>query len=149
MILIASQRKIKNQLMGILFGLSALAALFTLFSILWYVVKQGLPGLNLSFFTNLPAPVGVPGGGMGNAIIGTIILVLLSSIISIPVGVAAGILLAEYGDNNTFHYSWYPCVWFNRSGYGKILCHSRGYFPGDINDTNSYAFYRANDSPGT
>ena len=53
--------------------------------------------VNLEFFTHLPKPVGVPGGGMANAIVGTLELLALASIIGIPVGVLGGIFLAEYG----------------------------------------------------
>lgn len=92
-----SLRKWKSMIISVLLGLAALLAAMPLFAILWYVIKRGLPGINATFFTSIPTPVGVPGGGMGNAIIGTIILVLLASVLSIPVGIGAGIYLSEFG----------------------------------------------------
>jgi phosphate transport system permease protein len=93
------RRKITNQLAAVLLGLAAIIAVIPLFSILWYVLKQGISGIGVTFFTNLPAPVGVPGGGMGNAVVGTLELVLIASIISIPIGLGAGIYLYEYGNS--------------------------------------------------
>ncbi len=65
--------------------------------ILFHLVAKGLPALNLSFFFHLPKPVGDPGGGMANAIVGTLILVGLGALFAVPVGVGAGVYLAEYG----------------------------------------------------
>ncbi len=72
-------------------------ALVPLVSILGYVAIRGLRGLDLAFFTQLPAPVGEPGGGMANAFVGTLIMVTLASLISIPIGIMAGIYLSEFG----------------------------------------------------
>ena len=58
---------------------------------------SGIGAVNFEFFTNLPKPVGAPGGGMANAIVGTLELLALASIIGIPVGVLGGIFLTEYG----------------------------------------------------
>jgi phosphate transport system permease protein len=65
--------------------------------IVWHLLAKGLPGFNLDFFTHLPKPVGEPGGGMANAIVGTLILVGLGAAIAVPIGVGAGVWLAEYG----------------------------------------------------
>jgi len=65
--------------------------------IVWHLLAKGLPEFRLSFFTNLPKPVGEPGGGMANAIVGTLILVGLGGLIAVPIGVGAGVWLAEYG----------------------------------------------------
>jgi phosphate transport system permease protein len=65
--------------------------------VLTYVAVQGIAGLNWSFFTQLPKPVGEVGGGMANAIFGTLEIVALASMIGVPVGVLAGVYLAEYG----------------------------------------------------
>jgi hypothetical protein len=74
-------------------------AIVPLFSLLGYVIKQGAGGLSWSFFTELPKPVGEVGGGMGNAIAGSGILVGLACAIGMPVGVLAGVYLAEFGKN--------------------------------------------------
>ena len=62
-----------------------------------HLLHKGLPGLNLAFFFHMPKPVGEPGGGMANAIVGTLLLVGLGSLIAVPVGVGTGVYLAEYG----------------------------------------------------
>lgn len=72
-------------------------ALFPLFSVLWFVVSRGAAGLSWEFFTALPAPVGEPGGGMANAIVGTLVLVGLACLIGLPVGILAGTFLSEFG----------------------------------------------------
>ena len=71
-------------------------ALVPLLAILVYVAQRGLGALSISFFTALPRPVGEQGGGMANAIVGTLELVGLASLMGIPVGIAAGLFLAEY-----------------------------------------------------
>jgi phosphate transport system permease protein len=71
-------------------------ALVPLLAILLYVAQRGLGALSVAFFTQLPRPVGEQGGGMANAIVGTLELVGLASLMGIPVGIAAGLFLAEY-----------------------------------------------------
>lgn len=78
-------------------ALSAAALLLPLALILWHVVAQGLPGLTPGFFFQMPKPVGETGGGMANALVGTLILVGLGSLLAVPVGVGVGVYLAEYG----------------------------------------------------
>ena len=73
-------------------------AVVPLFSVLYYVAARGLAGINLEFFTELPAPVGEAGGGTANAIVGSLKLVGLACLIGIPPGILAGVYLAEYGD---------------------------------------------------
>jgi len=70
-----------------------------LFLILGYLVFHGGTSISWNFFTKLPAPVGETGGGMANAIAGTIYILLLASIAGVPIGIGAGIYLAEYGRN--------------------------------------------------
>jgi phosphate transport system permease protein len=79
-------------------GLAVFGAVVPLASLLWLVISHGASGLSFSFFTNLPAPVGEPGGGVGNAIVGTLFMVGIASLIALPVGIGAGIFLAERGD---------------------------------------------------
>jgi len=79
-------------------GLAVAVAMLPLLSLLWLVVSRGVAGLSWTFFTALPAPVGEPGGGVGNALWGTLYLVGLASAMGIPVGVGAGVFLAERGD---------------------------------------------------
>ena len=77
-------------------ALSVLIALVPLAFILFFVVSQGVQALTVDFFTNMPRPVGEPGGGMANAIVGTLILTGLAASMAIPLGVMSGIYLAEY-----------------------------------------------------
>ena len=80
-------------------GMTALCALLVvgvLFFILGCLVWQGGSDLNLNFFTKLPTPVGETGGGMANAIVGSMKLLLLASLIGIPIGVIGGIYMAEF-----------------------------------------------------
>jgi len=82
-------------------GLCALAlavALVPLVSLLWLVVSRGVAGLSWTFFTATPAPVGESGGGVGNSIAGTLYIVGLGCAIGVPLGVGAGVYLAERGD---------------------------------------------------
>lgn len=92
-----SRRKLKNHLMRlVLFG-AAVLAILPLISVFIYVILQGLPALNAGFFVHLPKPVGEAGGGMANAILGTLILIVLASAAGIPLGIGIGLYLSEYG----------------------------------------------------
>jgi phosphate transport system permease protein len=76
---------------------AAALAIVPLVAILAYLLKQGAGALSLDFFTNMPRPVGEPGGGMANAIVGTLILIGIASAVGLPVGIGAGLYLAERG----------------------------------------------------
>jgi len=73
------------------------AVLLPLVAIFGYLLAKGFTSLNLDFFTHLPQPVGEAGGGMANAIVGTLVLVGLACVLGLPVGVMTGVYLAEYG----------------------------------------------------
>jgi phosphate transport system permease protein len=90
-------RKFKSALVS--FGTFAAAVLVIapLGLVFLHLVVNGASSVNWDFFTKLPTPVGVSGGGMANAIVGTLALLTLGSIIGIPVGVLGGVYLAEYG----------------------------------------------------
>ncbi|MDI6772823.1 MAG: phosphate ABC transporter permease PstA [bacterium] len=76
--------------------LCAVAVLTPLFLILFFLARTGVGALNLDFFTHLPGAAGEPGGGMANAIAGTLLLVGLAALLGVPVGVLGGTFLAEY-----------------------------------------------------
>ncbi len=78
-------------------AISAAIVLVPLGSILLYVVERGASGLSWTFFTALPKPVGETGGGMGNAVAGSLVLIGLACLFGLPVGVLAGVYLAEVG----------------------------------------------------
>src|SRR5215469_16623174 len=70
--------------------MAPLAAVFV------YLVIRGVGALNLAFFTQMPKPVGETGGGMANAIVGSVIILLVGSVVGVPIGVGSGIYLSEY-----------------------------------------------------
>ncbi len=90
-------RKSLNVFMLSLTGLCALLTVSALFFILGYLVWNGGKDLSWHFFTKLPAPVGEAGGGMANAIVGTLKLLFLASLIGVPIGLLGGVYLAEFG----------------------------------------------------
>lgn len=90
------RRKIISRIAEALCLLAVLVALVPLAMILFYVVKEGAGALNLAFFTQMPKPVGEPGGGMANAIAGTLILIGVAGLFAVPIGCMCGIHLAEY-----------------------------------------------------
>jgi len=72
------------------------ATIVPLLLILFYIVKQGITSINWQFLTRLPGPVGETGGGISNALIGTLILILISCLFAVPLGIFAGIYLEEH-----------------------------------------------------
>src|SRR6186713_2170324 len=90
-------RKMKNTLVQAVTCLCALLVVVPLGLIFYYVLKSGIGAVNWDFFTQLPKPVGEAGGGMANAIVGTLELLALASCIGVPVGVLGGVFLSEYG----------------------------------------------------
>jgi phosphate transport system permease protein len=93
-----SRRGTVNAAMNVLAGAAAFVVVLPLVLILSFLLYQGGTALNLDFFTQLPKPVGEAGGGMANAILGTIILVALACGLGLPVGVLGGLYLAESRD---------------------------------------------------
>ena len=92
----AIRRSIANATVSGLAILATILVLAPLVAILIYLIYKGASSLNLAFFTQTPVPVGEEGGGMANAIVGSGIVLALASAIGIPVGISAGIYLAEY-----------------------------------------------------
>ena len=89
-----------DRLFGGLVGLSLILAVIPVALLLAFLIARGLPGLLApGFFTEMPHPIGVPGGGVLNAILGTLIIVGLASLFAVPVGVMIGIFLAEFAHN--------------------------------------------------
>ena len=85
-------------------GLAILATVLVvtpLVAILGYLLYKGASSLNFAFFTHIPAPVGEQGGGMANSIVGSGIILALASLMGIPIGIAAGVYLAEFGRGTT------------------------------------------------
>lgn len=89
------RRRIKNVVMvGIMFGAAILATLPLIF-ILGHLLREGASSIDLAFFTRMPRPVGEAGGGMANAMAGTLVLIATASAFGLPIGIGAGLYLAE------------------------------------------------------
>jgi phosphate transport system permease protein len=87
----------------VFFSLLATAfAVAVLLFLLLYVLRQGLPYINIDLFTKIPTPNGEPGGGLANSIQGSLILVGLASLFGIPLGLFTGIYLSEFGGRGAF-----------------------------------------------
>lgn len=82
--------------MGVMY-VAAVGATLPLLFILFHLMSQGLSSLDLAFFTEMPKPVGATDAGMANAIVGTLALIGIAAVIGLPVGVGAGLYLAEHG----------------------------------------------------
>jgi phosphate transport system permease protein len=103
--------------------------------ILWHLFAHGLPELTLGFFTHMPKPVGETGGGMANAIVGTLIMVGLGAAIAIPFGVGAGLYLGEYGRGRyagmvrytTDLLSGVPSIVVGVAAYGLVVLPMQGF----------------------
>ncbi|MDV3244893.1 MAG: phosphate ABC transporter permease PstA [Nitrososphaerales archaeon] len=92
----ARRRRVVDRLMSGLVLVAVALAIAPLALIIGDVVVQGAPALSLSFLTGLPTPVGVQGGGIANALLGTFVIVGIATLISVPIGVGAGIFFSEW-----------------------------------------------------
>jgi phosphate transport system permease protein len=92
-----ARRRVVNVVMSGLLVLAAVVATLPLLFILFHLVRYGATAINLDFFTEMPRPVGETGGGLANAIVGTLILIGIASAFGLPVGIGAGLYLAENG----------------------------------------------------
>jgi phosphate transport system permease protein len=90
------RRRWTNTAMVVVLSAAAIVATLPLIFILGHLVREGASALSLDFFTRMPKPVGEAGGGLANAIVGTLILIGIATAIGLPVGVGAGLYLAEY-----------------------------------------------------
>lgn len=93
-------RKAGNLFVVLLSGLCALAGIFALAWVLYEVIWRGVAAINWSFFTKLPTPPGIAGGGLANAIVGSILITALATFLGVPIGLLAGTYLAEYGEGS-------------------------------------------------
>jgi phosphate transport system permease protein len=91
------RRTVADKLATLLAAAAAIIVLAPLVAIFSYLVAKGVGSLDWAFFTDIPKPVGEPGGGMANAIVGSGLILGIASAIGLPLGISAGIYLAEYG----------------------------------------------------
>jgi phosphate transport system permease protein len=90
-------RRLKDHLATLGAVAAVIIVLAPLVAIFVYLVYKGVGSINWAFLTQTPKPVGEPGGGMANAIVGSMVILLIASAMGVPVGIGAGIYLAEYG----------------------------------------------------
>jgi phosphate transport system permease protein len=100
---IAHRNKKNKAFKGIIIAGTIISTL-PLLLILFYIFKQGITAINWDFFTNLPKPVGETGGGVANALVGSILILLVSCVLAIPVGIVIGIYLSEVAKSRLAYY---------------------------------------------
>src|SRR5258708_22100069 len=93
------RRRINDHVMTGVAVMTVILVLVPLIAIFGYILYRGVGSINWAFLTQTPRPVGEPGGGMANAIVGSGLILGIASLIGVPFGVGAGIYLAEYGRN--------------------------------------------------
>jgi phosphate transport system permease protein len=96
---ISLRRRVTDHVMTGAAILTVVIVLAPLIAIFGYLVYKGIGSVNWAFFTQIPKPVGEEGGGMANAIVGSLLILAIASVIGVPFGVGAGIYLAEFGRN--------------------------------------------------
>jgi phosphate transport system permease protein len=92
-------RRFVDHLMTAVAVLTVILVLLPLGAIFAYLIYKGIGSINWAFLTQTPKPVGEPGGGMANAIVGSGVILAIASLMGIPLGIGAGIYLSEYGRN--------------------------------------------------
>jgi len=92
-------RKIKNRMFGIGVAILTVLSALPLVFIILYVFKQGISAISWEFLISLPKSVGEAGGGIANALVGTILIVFVASVLAIPIGIMAGVYLSENPDS--------------------------------------------------
>jgi phosphate transport system permease protein len=101
---ISLYRRTKNHLASLAAVASAVLVIAPLVAVFGYLVLKGIGSINLAFLTNTPKPVGELGGGMANAIVGSLMILAIASLIGVPLGIGAGIYMSEYGKNRYSNY---------------------------------------------
>jgi phosphate transport system permease protein len=96
---ISLRRRVTDHAMTGVAVLTVLLVLLPLVAIFTYLVYKGIGSINLAFLTQTPKPVGEAGGGMANAIVGSMVILAIASSLGVPLGIGAGIFLSEYGRN--------------------------------------------------
>jgi phosphate transport system permease protein len=90
-------RTLFSYLMSALTAVATIAALFPLFSVLYLLLIRGLAALSLTTLTTLPPAAMAPGGGFGNAIVGTLVVVAVATLLSVPLGIIGAVFVSEFG----------------------------------------------------
>jgi phosphate transport system permease protein len=93
-------RTLNSAVMSAVIGGMSVLAMVPLASVLWMLLKEGSARIGVALFTELPPAAGMPGGGVGNALLGTLVVVAIAALISVPFGILAAVYLAEYGPDS-------------------------------------------------
>jgi phosphate transport system permease protein len=96
---LANWRHVKSIAVTAVLVACALVVIAPLFLVIYFLIVHGAASIDWNFFTQLPKPVGETGGGMANAIVGTMELLAMATVVGVPLGVLGGIYLAEYGSD--------------------------------------------------
>src|ERR1700684_4159821 len=96
---ITLRRRVVDHAMTGIAVLTVILVLLPLFALFTSLIYRGVGSINLAFLTQTPKPVGEPGGGMANAIVGSMVILAIASLLGVPFGIGAGIFLSEYGRN--------------------------------------------------
>src|SRR5450755_4724945 len=96
---VSLRRRVTDHVMTGVSVLTVALVLLPLFAIFAYLVYKGIGSINIAFLTQTPKPVGEPGGGMANAIVGSMVILAIASLLGVPLGSGAGVFLSEYGRN--------------------------------------------------
>jgi len=97
-------RNTKNKIFKGVIIAATIISTFPLLLILFYIFRQGISAINWHFLTNLPKPVGEAGGGISNALVGSILILLVSCVLAIPIGIVIGIYLSEATKSGLAYY---------------------------------------------
>ncbi|HVX24928.1 MAG TPA: phosphate ABC transporter permease PstA [Parafilimonas sp.] len=98
-------RKGKSNVFKAIVIILASACVLPLLAILFYILKEGVSHINFNFFVNVPKPVGETGGGIANALVGSLLIVFVAAIIAIPIGILGGIYLSENQSSRLSYWS--------------------------------------------
>jgi phosphate transport system permease protein len=97
-----NMRTLNSAFMSVLIGALSVLAMVPLASVLWMLLRRGAERIGTGLFTELPPAAGMAGGGIGNAFLGTLEVVGIAALISVPIGILAAVYLAEYSDDSKF-----------------------------------------------
>ena len=93
-------RSLFSYVMSFLTGAATIAAMVPLFSVLYLLIERGVASLSWAAFTDLPPAAMTEGGGFGNAIVGTLVIVAIATVISVPIGILGAIYIADFGPDS-------------------------------------------------
>src|SRR5258708_40213123 len=100
---VALRRRVMDHAMTGVAAVTVVVVLVPLFAIFAYLVYKGFGSINIAFLTQTPKPVGEPGGGMANAIVGSMVILAIASVLGVPLGLGAGVFFLGEGPHRVRH----------------------------------------------